>query len=172
MSERKRIVRAGVFGRWRRRATDPAERVPLRHTGALLCGVVIGSLLLVRVFAATAPPVLLALAFTVFVAVIIWRQWRANEMDAADPMPVRNRGAGRARRAWLHSAASVVTGLPSRLAGVVALLRRERTRDTVRKWLHATTDALGGIPPPDASPRVLEDTEASEDPSPSSRHAA
>ena len=132
----------------------------------------IGSLLLVRVFAAIAPPVLLALAFVVFVAVVIWPQWRANEMDAADPMAVRNRGAGRVRRAWLHSAAPAVTGLPSRLAGVVAVLRREHTRDTVRKWLHATTDALGGIPPPDASPRVLEDTAAGEDPSSSSRHAA
>src|SRR5207245_6426753 len=110
MSERKRVVRAGAFGGWRRRASDPAERVPLRHRGALLCGVVIGSLLLVRVFAATAPPVLLALAFTVFVAVIIWRQWRADEVDAADPMPVTNPGARRAMRAQPHSGAYDVTG--------------------------------------------------------------
>jgi hypothetical protein len=106
------------------------------------------------------------------VTVIIWCQWRASETDAADRMPVRNRGAGRVRRAWLHSAASVVTGLPSRLARVVAVLRREHTRDTVRRWLHATTDALSGIPPSDVSPRVLEDPASSEDPSTSSRHAA
>jgi hypothetical protein len=150
--------------------------------------VAIGSLLLVRVFGVTAPRVLLALGFTVFVLVIIWCQWRANEMDAADPMPAGNRGiTARSRRrdrsnaiagaspvgrAWLHSAASVVTGLPSRFARVVAVLRREHTRDTVRHWLHAAADALGGIPPPDVSPRALEDTESDEDPSSSSRHAA
>jgi len=116
--------------------------------------VAIGSLLLVRVFAETAPRVLFAPAFMVFVMVIIWCQWRANEMDAGDPMPVRNR---RVRRARLHSAAPVVTGLPSRFARMVAVLRREHTRDTVRQWLHATTDALSGIPPPDVSPPALED---------------
>ena len=126
LSERKRVASAGAVGTWRRRATDPAERLPLRRTGAVACGVVvIGSLLLVRVFAVTAPRLLLALGFTVFVVVIIWWQWRANEMDAADPMPVRNRehhsrprrrhrsnaiaGAGRVRRGWLHSAASFVS---------------------------------------------------------------
>jgi hypothetical protein len=188
LSERKRVASAGAVGWWRRRATDPAERLPLRRTGAVACGVVVASLLLVRVFAVTAPRVLLALGFTVFVVVIIWWQWRANEMDAADPMPVRNRGAtarprprrrygsnasaGRVGRAGLYSAASVVTGLPSRLARVVAVLRREHTRDTVRQWLHAAADALGGIPPPDVSARALEDTDSDEGPGSSSRHAA
>ena len=173
---------------WRRRATDPAGRVPLLRTGGVWCGAVIGSLVLLRVFAATASSVLLALVFIVFAVVIFWCQWRADETDAADPTPMRNRGtiaralrrhssnaiasAGRVSRAWLYSEAPVVTGLPSRFARAVAVLRRELTRDTLRQWLHATTDALGGIPPPDASPRVLEDTEASEDTSPSSRHAA
>ena len=69
------------------------------------CGVAIGSLLLVRVFAATAPPVLLALVFTVFVVVIICSQWRANEMDAGDPMPVRNREVWLTQRARKNSRA-------------------------------------------------------------------
>lgn len=137
----------------RRRAADPADRVPLRRTGAVTCGVAIGLLLLLRAFAATAPQVLLALAFTVFVVVVFWCQWWASERDAADPMPV-------------------VTGLHSRFARVVDVLRRERTRDTLRQWLHATTDALGGIPPPDVSPPVLEDSASGEGPSPESRHAA
>jgi hypothetical protein len=128
--------------------------------------VAIGSLLLVRVFAAVAPGVILALVFTVFVVFIIWYQWRANEMDAGDPVPAKNRGiiARPLRRYWSNAIASV--------ARVVAVLRREHTRDTVRHWLHATTDALGGIPPADASPRALEDTPSGEDPSPESRHAA
>jgi hypothetical protein len=160
LSERKRVASAGAVGWWRRRATDPAERVHLRRTGAVSCGVAIGSLLLVRLFAATAPSVLLALVFTVFVVVIIWCQWRANEMDAADPMPVRNRGvtARPRRRLWSNAIAS--------LASVVAVLRREHTRDTVRHWLHTTTDALSGVPPPDVSPRALEDTTSDEGPSP------
>jgi hypothetical protein len=182
LSERKRVVRAGAVGWWRRRATDPAERSALLRTG----GVVVGSLVLLRVFAATASSVLLALVFIVFAVVIFWCQWRANETDAADPTPMRNRGtiaralrrywsnaiasAGRVSRAWLYSAAPVVTGLPSRFARAVAVLRRELTRDTLRQWLHATTDALSGIPPPDVSPPVLEDS--GEGPSPSSRHAA
>lgn len=122
----------------------------------MLCGVAIGSLLLLRAFAATAPGVLLALAFTVFAVVVFWCQWRASETDAAEPTPARNRGI----------TARPLTGLPSRFAGVVAVLRREHTRDTVRQWLHATTDALGGIPPPDVSPRALEDTASGEDPTP------
>src|SRR5437879_7918017 len=92
LSERKRVVRAGAVGWWRRRATDPAERLPLLRTGAVSCGVVIGSLVLLRVFAATASSMLLALVFMVFAVVIFWCQWRANETDAADPTPMRNRG--------------------------------------------------------------------------------
>jgi hypothetical protein len=174
LSERKRVVRAGAVGWWRRRATDPAGRVPLLRTGAVWCGVVIGSLVLLRVFAATASSVLVALVFMVFAVAIFLFQWRADETDAADPTPMRNRGtiasAGRVSRAWLSSAAPVVTGLPSRFARAVAVLRREHTRDTLRQWLHATTDALSGIPPPDVSPPALEDS--GEGPSPSSRHAA
>ena len=185
LSERKRVVRAGAVGWWRRRATDPAGRVPLLRTGAVWCGVVIGSLVLLRVFAATASSVLVALVFMVFAVAIFWFQWRADGTDA-DPTPMRNRGTiaralnrywsnatastGRVSRAWLHSAAPMVTGLPSRFARAVAVLRRELTRDTLRQWLHATTDALSGIPPPDVSPPVLEDS--GEGPSPSSRHAA
>ena len=78
--------------------------------------------------------------------------------------------AGAALGRWLSSAAPVVTGLPSRFARAVAVLRREHTRDTLRQWLHATTDALSGVPPPGVSPPVLEDS--GEGPSPSSRHAA
>jgi hypothetical protein len=52
------------------------------------------------------------------------------------------------------------------------VLLQEHTRDTVRQWLHAATDALGGIPPSDVSPRSLEDTASDEGPSSSSRHAA
>jgi hypothetical protein len=149
---------------------------------------VIASLVLLRVFAAIASPVLLALVFMVFAAIIIWCQWRANETDNADPLVVRNRGAiaspprphwsnaiagaGRATRAWLSSAVPVVTALPSRFATVVTVLRRERTRDTLRQWLHVTTDALSGIPPPDVSPPALEDSASGEETSPSSRHAA
>ena len=176
LSERKRVVRAGAVGWWRRRATDPAERSALLRTGGAWCGAVIGSLVLLRVFAATASSVVVAPVFIVFAVTIYWFQWRADETDAADPTPMRNRGtivrAGRVSRAWLHSAAPVVTGLPSRFARAVAVLRREHTRDTLRQWLHATTDALGGIPPPDVSPRALEDTESDEDPGSSSRHGA
>ncbi|HEV3135355.1 MAG TPA: hypothetical protein VG348_11695 [Acidimicrobiia bacterium] len=150
MLERKRGVRARAVGWWRRRATDAAERVPLRRTGAVSCGVLIGALLLVRVFGVTPPRVLLALVFTVFVVVILWCQWRANEMDDGAPV-------------------AVLTGLPSRFARMVAVLRREHTRDTVREWLHAAGRALGGIPPPDVSPPVLEDSASGES---SSRHAA
>jgi len=112
LSERKRVASAGAFGWWRRRATDPAERAHLRRTGAVSCGVAIGSLLLVRVFAATAPPVLLALVFTVFVVVIICSQWRANEMDAGDPMPVRNRGITARLYGIDHSAAPLIVDQP------------------------------------------------------------
>jgi hypothetical protein len=136
--------------------------------------VVIGSLVLLRVFAATASSVLVAPVFIVFAVVVYWFQWLADETHAADPTPMRNRGtiarASRASRAWLYSAAPVVTGLPSRFARAIAVLRREHTRDTLRQWLHATTDALSGIPPPGVSPPALEDS--GEGPSPSSRHAA
>ena len=138
----------------------------LGRTAAASFGVGIGSLLLVRLFAATAPGVLLALVFTVFVLVVLWCQWRANETDAGDPMPVRNRGviARPASGYWSDAIAG--------LARAVAVLRREHTRDTVRQWLHAATDALGGIPPPDVSPRALEDTASGEGLSSESRHAA
>jgi hypothetical protein len=138
--------------------------------------VVIGSLVLARVIATTGSRLLLALvvmvfvvaAITLFAVVIIWCQQSAEETDAADLQQVRNRGviartmkrfwghavasAERLSRAGLPSAASIGTGLRSRFAEVVAVLRREVTRDTVRQWLRATADALSGIPPPDVSP--------------------
>lgn len=106
-------------------------------------------------------------AITLFAVVIIWCPQLVEEMDAAHPPRVTTRGviarplkrygsnavasACRVSRAWLYSAAPVVTGLPSRFARMVAVLRREVTRDTVRQWLRATADALSGIPPPDVS---------------------
>jgi hypothetical protein len=176
LSKLRNAAQAGAVGWWRRRTASPAKPDPVRRTGVVSCAVVIGSLVLARVIAATGSRLLLALVFMVFViaaitlfAVVIIRcqEW-ANEMDAADPLPVRNRGviartlrlyrsnaiasAGRVSRAWLYSAAPVATGLPSRFASVVAVLRREVTRDKVRQWLRVTTDALSGIPPPDVSP--------------------
>jgi hypothetical protein len=175
LSKFKMVARAGVVGWWRRRTADPAMRVPLRRTGAVSCGVVIGSLVLARVIAATGSRLLLALVFIVFVGavftlfavVMAWCEACVDEIDPADPVRVRNRGtiagtmrrlwgnvaagAQRASRVWLSSAASIVTGLASRFARLVAVVRRAVTSDTVRQWLRVTTDALSGIPPPDVS---------------------
>lgn len=150
-------------------------RVPLRRTGAVSCGVVIGSLVLARVIATTGSRLLVALVFIVFVVaavtlfavVIAWCQ-EVDEIGAADPVRVTNRGviagtmrrlwrnvaasAQRASRVWLSSAASIVTGLASRLAQIVAALRREVTRDAVTRWVRAAAVALSGIPPPQVSP--------------------
>jgi hypothetical protein len=140
------------------------------------CAVVIGSLVLARVVTATTDSrfllvlvlvVLVIAAITLFAAVIVRSQEWANEIDAVDSMPVRNShaaahplkqhgsnaiaGAGRVSRASLSSVAPVVTGLRSRFASVVAVLRREVTRDSLRQWLRATTDALSGTTPPDSS---------------------
>ena len=177
LSERKRIVRTEAFGLWRRRAADSAKRVAVRGRGAVLCGVVIGFLVLVRVVATTASLLLVAL-FMAFAVLIFWCQWWASERDAADPLPLRPFWSNaiakpvRVAGAWLCSAAQGVPRLPSRFASVVAVLRREPTRDTVRQWLHATTDALTGIPPPGVSQPVLEDSASGEGTPPSSRHAA
>jgi hypothetical protein len=175
LSKPKSVARAGVVGWWRRRTADPAKRVPLRRPGAVSCGVVIGSLVLARVIAATASRLLLALvsmvfvvaAITLFVVVIAWCQ-EVDEIDRADPVRVTNHGviartvkrlcrnaaasAERASRAWLSSDASIVTGLRSRLAWMAAVLRREVTRDAVARWVRAAAAALSGVPPPDASP--------------------
>ncbi|MFL6243075.1 MAG: hypothetical protein ACJ73V_08640 [Acidimicrobiia bacterium] len=139
------------------------------------CGVVIGSLALARVIAATASRFLLALVFVVFVVaaialfavVIAWCQ-EVDEIDVADPVRVRNRGviartmrrlgrnvaasAQRASRVWLSSTASIVTGLASRLGRMVAALRREVTRDALARWVRAAAVALTGMPPPQVSP--------------------
>jgi len=138
------------------------------------CGVVIGSLALARVIAATGSRLLLALVFIVFIVaaitmfavVIAWCQ-EVDEIDAADPVRVRNRGviahtmrrlgrnvaasAQRASWVWLSSAASIVTGLVSRLGQMVAALRREVTRDAVARWVRAAAVALSGMPPPQVS---------------------
>jgi hypothetical protein len=151
-------------------------RVPLRRTGAVSCGVVIGSLVLARGVAATGSRLLLTLVFLVFIVaaitlfavVIAWCQASGDEIDAADPVRVRNRGviartmrrlwrnvaagAQRASRVWLSSAASIVTGLASRLGRVVAALRREVTRDAVARWVRAAAVALSGVPPAQVSP--------------------
>ena len=177
LTERKRVVRADAVGLWRRRATDPAERVPLRSRAVVLCGAVIGSLVLVRVFAASASWLVVAL-FILFVVLVFWCQWWASDRDAADPLPLRRCWSNAIARpvrlggAWVCSAVQVMPGLSSRFARVVAVLRREHTRDTVRQWLHATTDALSGIPPLGVSPPAREDSASGEGPSPSSRHAA
>jgi hypothetical protein len=154
-------------------------RVPLRRAGAVSCGVVIGSLVLARVVAATGSRLLLALVFIVFVGavvtlfavVIAWCQAsgeEGEEIEAADPVRVPNRGviagtirrlwrnvaagAQRASRVWLSSAASIVTGLASRLQRMVAALRREVTREAVVRWVHAAAVALSGVPPPEVKP--------------------
>ena len=151
-------------------------RVPLRRTGAVSCGVVIGSLVLARVVAATGSRPLLALvalvfivaAITLFAVVIAWCQASGDEIDAAGPVRVRNRGvvartmrrlwrnlaagAQHASRVWLSSAASIVTGLASRLGRMVAALRREVTRDAVARWVRAAAVALSGVPPAQVSP--------------------
>jgi hypothetical protein len=175
LSTRRNAARAGTVEWWRRRTADRAEHVPLRRTGAASCGVVIGSLVLARVIAATGSRLLLALvlmvfvvaAITLFVVVIAWCQ-DVDEIDVADPVPVTNRGliartmkrlcrnaaasAERASRASLSSASSIGAGLSSRLARMVAALRREVTRDAVARWVRAAAAALSGVPPPDASP--------------------
>jgi hypothetical protein len=176
LSKLRNAAQAGAVAWWRRRTAYPAKPDRVRRTGAVSCAVVIGSLVLARVIAATGSRVLLALVFmvlgiaaiTLFAVVIILCQQWAEEIDDADPPRVRNRGdiantlkpfwgnavasAERLSRAGLPSAAPIGTGLRSRFAGVVAVLRREVTRDTVRQWLRATADALSGIPPPDVSP--------------------
>jgi hypothetical protein len=166
----------GVVGWWRRRTADSAMRVPLRRTGAVSCGVLIGSLVLARVVAPTGSRLLLALTFIVFVGavvtlfavVIAWSQASGDEIEAADPVRVTNRGviagtmrrlwrnvaagAQRASRVWLSSAASIVTGLASRLGRMVAALRQDVTRDAVARWVRAAAVALSGVPPPDVKP--------------------
>jgi hypothetical protein len=176
LSKLKKVALAGVVGWWRRRTADPAMPVPLRRTGAVSSGVVIGSFVLAWVIAATGSRLLLGLVFVVFVGavvtlfavVIAWCQASGDEIDAADPVLVRNRGviagtmsrrwrnvaasAQRASRVWLSSAASIVTGLASRLGRMVAALRREVTRDAVGRWVRAAAVALSGVPPPQVSP--------------------
>jgi hypothetical protein len=46
-------------------------RVPLRRTGAVSCGLLIGSLVLARVIAPTGSRLLLALVFIVFVGAVV-----------------------------------------------------------------------------------------------------
>jgi hypothetical protein len=176
LSKLKTVARAGVVGWWRRRPADPVLRVDLRRTGAVSCGVVIGSFVLAWVIAATGSRLFLGLVFVVFVVavvtlfavVIAWCQASRDENDAADPVLVRNRGviartmrrlgrhvaasAQRACRVWLSSTASIVTGLASRLGRMVAALRREVNRDAVARWVRAAAVALSGMPPPQASP--------------------
>jgi hypothetical protein len=137
---------------------------------------VIGSLVLARVVAATGSRLLLALVFLVFIVaaitlfavVIAWCQASGDEIDAAGPVRVRNRGviartmrrlwrnlaasAQHASRVWLSSAASIVTELASRLGRMVAALRREVTRDAVARWVRAAAVALSGVPPAQVSP--------------------
>ena len=176
LSKLKTVARAGAVRWWRRPTADFAMPVPLRRTGAVSCGVVIGSLVLARVIAATGSGLLLALVFIVFVGaavtlfavVIAWCQASGDEIDAAAQVRVTNRGviarttrrlwqnvaasAQRASRVWLVSAASIVTGLASRLGRMVAALRREVTRDAVARWIRAVAVALSGMPPPQVSP--------------------
>src|SRR4029453_15574691 len=107
LSDLKARARAGVVGWGRGGTAGPAMRVPLRRTGAVSCGVVIGSLMLARVVATTGSRLLLALVFIVFVVaavtlfavVIAWCQ-EVDEIGAADPVRVTNRGviAGTMRR--------------------------------------------------------------------------
>jgi hypothetical protein len=176
LSKLKTDAGAGVVGRWRGRTADSAIRVPLRRAGGVSCGVAIGSLVLVRVIGATGSRLLLALVYVVFVGalvtlfavVIAWSQAPGDEIDAPHPVWVTNRGviagtmrrlwrnvaagAQRASRVWLSSAASIVTGLASRLERMVAALRREVTRDAVARWLRAAAVALSGVPPPEVKP--------------------
>jgi hypothetical protein len=174
--ELKAVARAGVVGWWRRRTADPLMGVDLRRTGAVSCGVMIGSLVLARVIAATGSRLLLAPVFIVFVGaavtffavVIAWCQASGDEVDAAAQVRMTHRGvmarttrqlwrnvvasAQRASRVWLSSAASIVTRLASRLGRMVAALPREVTRDAVARWARAAAVALSGMPPPQVSP--------------------
>jgi hypothetical protein len=176
LSKLKTVARAGVVGWWRRRTADPVMRVDLRRTGAVSCGVVIGSFVLAWVIAATGSRALLALVLMVFVVavvtlfavVIAWCQASGDEIDAADPVLVRNRGViartmrrlGRnvaasaqgASRVWLSSTVSIVTGLASRLGRMVAALQREVARPAVARRVRAAAVALSGVPPPQVSP--------------------
>jgi hypothetical protein len=179
LSKLKTVAGAGVVERWRRRTADSAVRVPLRRAGAVSCGVVIGSLLLGRVVAPTGSRLLLALVFIVFVGavvtmfavVIAWCQASGDEgeeIEAADLVRMPSRGviagtmrqlwrnvasgAQQASRVWLSSAASIVTGLASRLRRMVAALRREVTRDAVAQWVRDAAVALSGVPPPEVKP--------------------
>ena len=151
-------------------------RVSLRRTGAVSCGVLIGSLVLARVIGPTGSRLLLALMFIVFVGagvtlfavVIAWCQASGDEIEAADSVRVTNRGvipgtmrrrwrnvaagAQRASRVWLSSAASILTGLVSRLGRMVAALRQDVTRDAVARWVRAAAVALSGVPPPEVKP--------------------
>jgi hypothetical protein len=175
LSKLKTVARAGVVGWWRRRTADPVMRVDLRRTGAVSCCVLIGSLVLARIIAATGSRLLLALVFmafvgaavTLFAVVIAWCQ-EVDEIHTADQVRVTNRGvidrtmrrlgrnvavsARRASRVWLSSTASIVTGLASRLGRMVAALRREVTRAAVARWVRAAAVALSGTPPPQVSP--------------------
>jgi hypothetical protein len=150
--------------------------VPLRRTGAVSCGVLIGSLVLARVMAATGSRLLLALLFIVFVGaavtlfavVIAWCQGSDDEIDVAAQVRGTNRGViarttrglwrnlaasvQRASRVWLSAAASIVTGLASRLGRMVVALGRKVTREAVARWVRAVAVALSGMPPPQVSP--------------------
>src|SRR6478672_6790556 len=71
LSKLKTVARAGVVGWWRRRTADPVLRVDLRRTGAVSCGVVIGSFVLAWVIASTGSRLLLGLVFVVFVVAAV-----------------------------------------------------------------------------------------------------
>ena len=132
--------------------------------------------MLARVVVATGSRLLLALVYVVFVGavvtlfavVIAWSQTSGDEIDTDHPVWVTNRGviagtmrrlwrnvaagAQRASRVWLASAASIVTGLAARLERMVAVLRREVTRDAVARWVRAAAVSLSGVPPPEVKP--------------------
>jgi hypothetical protein len=158
LSKLKTDAGAGVVAWWRRRTADSAMRVPLRRTGAVSSGVLIGSLVLARVIAPTGSRLLLALMFIVFVGagvtlfavVIAWCQASGDEIETADPGRVTNRGviAGTARPRWrnaaagaaCHSRLAVFGGVDRDRAGVSArsdgrCAPTGRTRGTRSRWV-------------------------------------
>jgi hypothetical protein len=160
VSTRHQIARA-ASARWRQlRAWLTRERLP--RIGIVAVAAVAGSIVLARVTQSTAVAGLVrALTITVFglaaitlLAVVIFRGDEVvDDLDATDPMRVREGGAlgpkikrffqlvRRTTRAWLSSVWASIVGM-----------RRDLTRQSVVRFAHASVVTLGGVPPADVPP--------------------
>jgi hypothetical protein len=81
--------------------------------------------------------------------VILMGEEVVDEMDASDPMRARHGGAygPRVKQFWRAIPAWIAS-----IPGKVGAMRREVTRESLSRFTHASVEALGGAPPPEAGP--------------------